>query len=260
MKSNFIWVEGELVSEEHAPQDIFAPARSNHNMLFADITCIETAFGPAIFRLEDHLEQFLEATRSMGYPVYYSVEDLCDTVHRTLTFNRVRTGNIRPAVCWQTGTTAQSEPPVFAIATWEWPYSVARQPETAAHSISLNQGIPDNVALFVVQDGRIFTPPSTRFGNKVTRDSIITLARDLGYTVVEQPLTPPQVYQAGEVFISETITEIKAVREVDSHPIGEGAPGPVTQALQSALHDTLQGYGRRSQEWLDWVWCSFVGL
>ncbi|MFQ5616952.1 MAG: aminotransferase class IV [Anaerolineales bacterium] len=268
MKSNFIWINGDFIHHEEAGVDILAPTRPNRGMVFEDIRCYETAAGPAVFRLEDHLEAFLDAIRAMGYNVSYSLETLCDTVHRTLTYNGVREGNIRPAIYVSKGDTVDAnssgdgDAPVLAVAAWEWPHFAGQEADGWGFedAVILNAGDLEKFALFMVRENTITTSPSAQFGNRIKRDSVITLARDLGYVVVEQPISRSQLYQANEVFVSTTIADIKPVREFDSHPINNGRVGPITRKLQTAFFETARGRGRRSVEWLDWVWSSFVGL
>jgi branched-chain amino acid aminotransferase len=265
MKSNFIWINGEFVRQQDAEVDVFAPTRQTSHLVFEDIRCFETDCGPAIFRLGDHLEQFLEAIRARGYNAQYSVDDLCDTVHRTLTYNNIREGSIRPAM-YLNDSDGHSQK--LAVAAWAWPAFSERENEEWGfdEAISLNSSrIPEQAALFLIEDQKIYTPPSAIFGNQVIRDSVITLARDLSIPVFEQPLTREWLYRADEVFLSTMVAEVKPVCEVDGHAMGmkfekQQCPGPVTRALQSTFFETTRGRGRRSVEWLDWVWASFVGL
>jgi len=260
MKSNFIWINGEFVPHEDADVNVFAPTRQTSHLVFEDIRCFETDWGPAVFRLGDHVQQFLEAIRSRGYNAHYSVDDLCNTVHRTLTFNNIREGSIRPAMYLNGGN---DDIPKLAVATWSWPAFTEHESEEWGFkkAIALNSGkIPERAALFLVDDQKIYTPPSAVFGNRVIRDSVITLAQDLGIPVFEQPLSREWLQRADEVFLSTVVAEITPVREVDGHPSQTECPGPITHSLQSAFFETTRGRGRRSAEWLEWVWSSFVGL
>jgi branched-chain amino acid aminotransferase len=107
--------------------------------------------------------------------------------------------------------------------------------------------------LFIVRDGVIYTPPRTTILEGITRASVITLARDLGYTVVEEPIARDQLYIADEIFVTGTAAELVPVGEVDFRRIGNGRRGPVTQAVQELFHETVRGLGARSHEWLDFV-------
>jgi branched-chain amino acid aminotransferase len=84
----------------------------------------------------------------------------------------------------------------------------------------------------------------------ITRDSLIALARDLGYSVTEEPISRDQLYIADEVFVCGTAAEVVALREIDFRAIGDGKAGPVTRALQHEFHKLVNGRHARSAEWL----------
>jgi len=107
--------------------------------------------------------------------------------------------------------------------------------------------------IFVVRKGRLFTPPPGAILEGITRDSIMTLARDLGHEVVEQPISRDQLYVADEVFVTGTAAEVIGLREIDFRAIGSGAGGPVTRALQRAYHASVRGEHPRSKEWLTFL-------
>lgn len=107
--------------------------------------------------------------------------------------------------------------------------------------------------LFVVREGKIFTTPSAPVLEGITRASIITLCGDLGYEVVETPISRDQLYIADEVFVSGTAAECIGLREIDYRTIGDGKSGPVTMAVQKAFHAATRGQHLRSAEWLDYV-------
>ena len=260
MRPNFIWINGEFVLREDADVDVFAPTRQTSYLVFEDIRCFDTPDGPAVFRLGDHLEQFLEAIRARGYDVKYDMHDLCDTVYRTIAYNGIREGSVRPAM-YLNGE--HMDTPKVVVATWSWPAFTEQENEEWGFkkAVSMNSGsIPERAALFLVDNQKIYTPPSEIFGNQVIRHSVITLANDLGIPVFVQPLSREWLYRADEVFLSTVVAEVTPVREVDGRPIGAECPGPVTNALQNAFFETTRGRGRRSSEWLEWVWGSFVGL
>ncbi len=107
--------------------------------------------------------------------------------------------------------------------------------------------------LFMVRNGIVYTPPTTTVLEGITRDSIITLANDLGYKVVETMISRDQLYISDEVFVSGTAAECIAIREIDFRKIGEGRMGPVTRAIQGAFHAAIHGKHPRSAGWLDYV-------
>lgn len=107
--------------------------------------------------------------------------------------------------------------------------------------------------LFLVRSGKIYTPSTATVLEGITRDSLITLARDRGYELIEQPITRDQLYLADEVFVSGTAAECIALREIDFRLIGDGKVGPVTREMQQAYHAVIHGQHPRSAEWLDYI-------
>ncbi len=104
--------------------------------------------------------------------------------------------------------------------------------------------------IFLVRDNLIFTPGRGAILEGITRDSVITLARDLGYTVTEEPISRDQLYIADEVFVCGTAAEVAGLREIDFRAIGDGKTGPVTRALQREFDQLTSGRHRRSAGWL----------
>jgi branched-chain amino acid aminotransferase len=114
------------------------------------------------------------------------------------------------------------------------------------------EGSGENI--YAVRDGKVLTPPQTAgILDGISRRSVIQIARDLGYEVVERDLARAELYLADEVFLTGTAAELVPVREIDDHPIGAGEPGPVTREIQRVFEDALHGRGPRYAEWLDVV-------
>jgi branched-chain amino acid aminotransferase len=108
--------------------------------------------------------------------------------------------------------------------------------------------------LFVVKDGRIATPGfSADILGGINRASAMTIARDLGYEVVERDVARGELYLADEIFMTGTAAELTPLREVDDRPVGSGEPGPITRAVQSEFEDALHGRSDRYAGWLDIV-------
>ena len=106
--------------------------------------------------------------------------------------------------------------------------------------------------LFLVRNGVIYTPFSTAsILPGLTRDAVITLARDLGYEVREEPIARESLYLADEFFMTGTATEIVPVKSVDGLPVGKGSRGPVTKALQDAFFGIFDGTTEDKWNWLE---------
>jgi branched-chain amino acid aminotransferase len=117
----------------------------------------------------------------------------------------------------------------------------------------ISEGSGQNV--FVVRDGILRTPPiSASILPGITRDSVMTLARDLGYEVREEMMPREMLYIADELFFVGTAVEITPVRSVDKVTIGAGKRGPVTEALQQAFFGTLTGELPDGHNWLTYVY------
>jgi branched-chain amino acid aminotransferase len=117
----------------------------------------------------------------------------------------------------------------------------------------LSEGSGQN--LFLVRDGIIYTPPTAAaILPGITRHSVITLARDLGFEVREEMLPRELLYIADEVFFAGTAVEITPIRSVDKIPIGDGRRGPVTEALQRAFFALFDGDGSDRHGWLTYVY------
>lgn len=112
------------------------------------------------------------------------------------------------------------------------------------------EGSGENV--FIIREGRIVTPGhSASILNGVSRRSVIQIAEDLGYTVVERDIARAELYLAEEVFLCGTAAELVPVREIDDHEIGER--GEVTSVIQARFEDALHGRAQEYLEWLDLV-------
>jgi branched-chain amino acid aminotransferase len=112
------------------------------------------------------------------------------------------------------------------------------------------EGSGENI--FVVSDGVIVTPPQTAsILDGISRKSVIQIARDLGFELVERDVARAELYLADEIFLTGTAAELVPVRELDDHTIGDGTPGEITLAVQKAYDDALHGRTERYREWLD---------
>ena len=112
------------------------------------------------------------------------------------------------------------------------------------------EGSGENI--FVVRDKLITTPPlSDGVLEGLTRNSIIQIARDLGYTVLERSLVRTDLYVADEVFFTGTAAEVTPICSVDNREIGK--PGPITKELQKKFFEAATAQAPEYNDWLDWV-------
>lgn len=117
---------------------------------------------------------------------------------------------------------------------------------------TLSEGSGENV--FVIRDGKIYTPPmSSAILPGITRDTVMTLAREEGYEIVEQVLPRELLYIADEVFFTGTAAEISPIRSVDKIQIGSGSRGPITKKIQDRLFQILTGEAEDKYGWLSYI-------
>jgi branched-chain amino acid aminotransferase len=102
---------------------------------------------------------------------------------------------------------------------------------------------------FMIRDGVLYTPELTSALEGITRDTVITLARDIGLKVVEKRITRDEVYIADEAFFTGTAAEVTPIREFDNRPIGSGSRGPITEKLQAMYFDQVYGRSEVYQNW-----------
>src|SRR5262245_37974140 len=107
--------------------------------------------------------------------------------------------------------------------------------------------------LFVVRKGKILTPSTAPVLEGITRHSVSTIANDLGYEVMEAPISRDQLYNADEVFVCGTAAEVIGLCEIDFRKIGDGKSGRITREIQNVYHDAIRGKVAKYEQWCDYV-------
>ncbi len=112
----------------------------------------------------------------------------------------------------------------------------------------VSEGSGENV--FIVKKGKIYTPDLASCLDGITRDSLVTIARDLGIEVIEKRITRDEVYCADEAFFTGTAAEVTPIRELDNRAIGNGKRGAITEKLQTVFFDAVAGKAPQYSHWL----------
>ncbi len=293
-----IWMNGELVDWADAKVHVGVHGLHYGSGVFEGIRCYETARGPAVFRLQDHLSRLDDSARILHMNLPYTADELRAATHELVAVNAIPTCYIRPMAFYGYGELAvgaTGNPVDVVIMSFPWGAYLGEEGQrtgitttisswerigpnviphaakatgvylnsllatTEARRLGYDEAIMLNhegfVAdgpgenIFVVKDGRVKTPPlAMSILPGITRDTIIHLARDLGYEVEETLLIRTDLYLADEVFMVGTATEVAPVRAVDDHEIGVG---PVTLELQKAYVAVVNGIDERRSDWLD---------
>ena len=116
----------------------------------------------------------------------------------------------------------------------------------------VSEGSGENI--FLVEGEKLFTPAMSSSNLKgITRDSIMTVARDLGYEVVEEVISRERLYSADEVFFTGTAAEVTPIRSIDHRQIGIGKRGPVAEKLQKTFFDIVEAKVEDKYDWLSYI-------
>lgn len=115
----------------------------------------------------------------------------------------------------------------------------------------VSEGSGENI--FIVKRGILKTTPLTSILEGITRNSVMTLAEDMGIKTVEERFTRDEVYICDEAFFTGTAAEITPIRELDNRIIGNGTAGEITKRLQRAFFDVVKGKDSRYEHWLTYV-------
>ncbi len=267
--------------------------------VFEGIRCYATDRGPAVFRLEEHVERLLDSARIVGFrDLPWTRETLIDAIHKTIAANKFSACYIRPVIYLDGAMdlVVDSGTPRLIIAVWEWTAFLGAEAKERgiraniasftrlhpnvmmtkakvsgnyvssilAKTESQRAGFDEAIMLdpqgyvagctgeniFLVRNNVIYTPARGAILEGITRDSLLALARDLGHTVVEEPISRDQLYIPDEIFVCVPPAEVLGLREIDFRIIGSGKTGPVTRALQAEFDKLTSGRHPRSAEWL----------
>ncbi|MEE1129372.1 MAG: branched-chain amino acid transaminase [Methanobrevibacter sp.] len=116
----------------------------------------------------------------------------------------------------------------------------------------VSEGSGENI--FLVEGEKLFTPSMSSSNLKgITRDSIMTVARDLGYEVVEEVISRERLYSADEVFFTGTAAEVTPIRSIDHRQIGIGKRGPIAEKLQKTFFDIVEAKAEDKYNWLSYI-------
>ncbi len=295
-----IWMNGELVDWADAKVHVGVHGLHYGSGVFEGIRSYDTAKGPAIFRLREHLERLENSGKILFMELPYTVDELRGATHELVATNGLPSCYIRPMAFYgygELGVAATGNPVDVVIMSYPWGAYLGEDGQTGgitttisswervgpnviphaakATGIYLNSMLATTEArragydeaimltgdgyiadgpgetIFVVKDGRLLTPSlAMSILPGITRDTVIHIAKDLGYPVEETQLIRTDLYLADEVFMVGTAAEVTPVRSIDGREIGVG---PVTLELQKAYLAAVNGIDGRWSDWLDVV-------
>ena len=115
----------------------------------------------------------------------------------------------------------------------------------------ISEGSGENI--FIVKNDEIFTPKTDHCLNGITRQSVMTMAKDFGINIEEKNITFEEACEADEIFFTGTAVEITPITRIDSRQIGEGLRGPITKKLQETFVLVVSGQSNQYDKWLSYV-------
>jgi len=294
----YIWMEGELRPSAEGVVPFVSAGLQYGFSVFEGIRCYATDRGPAVFRLDEHVDRLLDSALVVGFrDLPYTKGLIIEAIHQVIAANGFSACYIRPLIFLDGAMSmvVDAGKPRMFISVWEWTaflgadakehgiranissitrlhpnimmtkakvsgnYVGSILAKTESQRLGFDEAImldPSGYVaectgenIFVVRNGIIYTVPRGPILEGITRDSLITIARDMGYTVVEEPISRDQLYIANEVFVCGTAAEVVGLREIDFRKIGSGKTGPVTRELQHAFDELTSGRHARSASW-----------
>ena len=293
-----IWMNGELIDWDDAKVHVGSHGLHYGTGVFEGIRCYDTPQGPAIFRLDDHLERLLNSAKLLYMEMPFTAKELRTASMDIVCANGLPSCYLRPLAFYgygELGVAARDNPIDVVIMSWPWGTYLGDDglrngirakvsswervgPNVIPHvakatGVYLNSmlavteanraGYEEAIMLthdgyvadgsgeniFTVKDGVLYTPDlAAGILQGITRNTIIQIAQDLGYTVVEKNLIRSDLHIADEVFMCGTAAEVTPIREIDDIEIGVGE---VTKAIQKAYLDTVNGVTDRWAQWRD---------
>jgi branched-chain amino acid aminotransferase len=296
-----IWMNGQLVDWDDARIHVLTHTLHYGMGVFEGIRAYETADGPAVFRLTEHMERLHNSAKIMMMDLPYSVEELVEATKAVVTASGLPSCYIRPIAYFGYGEMGLNTLPCsvdVSIACWPWGAylgddavtkgvrmkisswcrhdhnSMPPAAKTTGNYVNsslakveaLKAGYDEAIMLspsgfvsectgeniFAARDGVLITPPLTAGALEgITQDSVMTIARDLGFESRFADLTRSDLYVCEEMFVCGTAAEISAVSSVDDRAIP--VPGPMTTAIAAEYAKAVRGQVDRYKDWLDYV-------
>ena len=258
--AKLIWHNGRMIPWEQATVHVMAHALHYGSSVFEGIRVYKTPNGPKVFRLTDHMQRLFESALIHRISIPFDLPTLigawewgaylgADGLEKGVdvcvsSWNRVAPNTI-PALAKAGGNYLSSTLISGEAKRLGFAEGIALAPDGL-----VSEGAGEN--LFVIRDGKIFTPSSaSSILTGITRDTVLQLARRLGIEICEQSIPREMLYLADEMFFTGTAAEITPIRSVDRIEIGEGHRGPLTKQLQDAFFGLFNGETEDRNGWLE---------
>ncbi|RAW45306.1 branched-chain amino acid transaminase [Halorubrum sp. 48-1-W] len=304
MDVDTIWKNGEFLDWEDATTHVLTHALHYGSGVFEGLRAYETEQGPAIFRLEEHLDRLFDSAKMYDMDIGHSREEITEALLELLDRQDLTSCYIRPIAYYgyeSLGVSPGDCPTDLVLAAWPWGTYLGE--EALAEGVDVmvsswrkhaSSQVPTNVKttglyvnsmlageearrngyveaivlnkegnvaegpgenIFMVNDGEVYTTGQAQsILEGITRDTVITLAEERGYTVHDEAvISRGQLYTADELFFTGSAAEVTPIRSVDDTEIGNGSRGPVTEELQEAFFEVIERRTDDHDEWFTYL-------
>src|SRR6266516_4475888 len=253
-KEPLVYIDGEYYPKGSAKISVY-----DHGLLYGDgVFEGIRAYNGIVFHLREHIERMLEGLRITRINSPLSKEELMNAVVETLRRNNFMDAYIRLIITRGRGNLgldprSSQKPSIIILSVLAKFQAIDAGTDEVVmldHRGMVSEFHGSN--MFLVKQGIVHTPTSASgILHGITRSRVLKLAEELGYDVHERDITPYELLNADEVFLTGTLAEVVPVIRIQGVPIGEGKPGPVTKeiirAFQRITQDPKEGTVIREQ-------------
>lgn len=285
-----IWFNGKIIDYKDAKISILTHSLHYGSSVFEGIRAYETQNGPAIFRLDEHVDRLIYSAKELFMDIPYSKEEIINAIKEVITINNLNSAYIRPIVFY--GDESMGLNPInnevhIAIIAWEWGKYLADDVKVKFSSIKriseltttvdakigghyvnsifatleakrlgydeallldhnnyIAEGPGENI--FFVKNNILTTPILGKILKGITRDSIIKIAKSLGYEVIERNILPQEINSFDGAFFTGTAAEITPISEIS----GTSFDVETAKDIRDKFFETIHAGNDEFQEWL----------
>jgi branched-chain amino acid aminotransferase len=285
-----IWMDGQMVDWRDAKIHVLTHTLHYGCGAFEGVRAYKTADGTAIFRLQEHTERLFNSAKILRMKIPFTQEEVNEAQRAVVRENKLESGYLRPLTwigSQKLGVSPKGNQIHLMVAAWAWgaylgeegmkrgirvktsSYTRHHTNSILANMEALDDGYDEALLLdssgfvsegageniFVVKNGVIYTPDlSAGALNGITRNTVFHIAKDLGLEIVQKRITRDEVYIADEAFFTGTAAEVTPIRELDRIELGKdgyvGSRGPITEKIQAAFFDIVNGRNPQYAHWL----------
>ncbi len=291
-----IWLDGKFIDWPETKIHILTHSLHYGGGVFEGIRAYKTKNGPAVFRLNDHLDRFFYSASVLNMKIPFKVEEIKKAILDLIKINKIEECYIRPIAFFgygKMGLNPEGSPVQTGIIAWPWgqylggketisvkiskyirlhPQSVVSDAKISGYYINsilasldiqnknydeallldyegfVAEGPGENI--FIVKEGKIFTPSSGSILTGITRKSIIKIAYDLGLSVEEKKISVEELKSADEAFFVGTAVEVCPIGKIDETLINNQKIGEITKNIKEIFEKVVKG---EKNEYLNWL-------